>query len=150
MSSCRNLIQQNVFMPEPNPTKCLHAGNCPKSASTVPEFQPAGTSGMLVCWLLACLLNNPAGVSLGRICSNNFKCYHTEIKAVSVSPSHGILPPDRPVPALTPQRQAPGKAATGVPILKPPVRLDPGNNPHGASGNRSPDLPLSRGGRLKH
>ena len=37
---------------------------------------------------------------------------------LSSSPSHSILTPDRPVPALTLQRQAPGRVVTGVPMLK--------------------------------
>ena len=37
---------------------------------------------------------------------------------LSTSPSHSILTPGRQVPALTLQRQAPGRVATGVPILK--------------------------------
>ena len=35
----------------------------------------------MCCWLLACLLNQQhASVSLGRICSDNFTCCHTETK----------------------------------------------------------------------
>ena len=37
---------------------------------------------------------------------------------VSISPSQSILTPGRQVLALTLQRQAPGRVATGVPILK--------------------------------
>ena len=37
---------------------------------------------------------------------------------LSTSPSHSILTPGRPVPALTLQCQKPGREATGVPILK--------------------------------
>ena len=40
-----------------------------------------------------------ASVSQGRICSDNVTCCHTEI--LSISPSHSILTPGRPVPALT-------------------------------------------------
>ena len=35
----------------------------------------------------------------------------------SISPSHSILTPGRPVPTLTLSPQAPGRVATGVPIL---------------------------------
>ena len=36
---------------------------------------------MDVCWLLACLTSQQqASVSQGRICSDNFTCYHTEIE----------------------------------------------------------------------
>ena len=36
---------------------------------------------------------------------------------LSISPSHSILTPGQPVPALTLYLQAPGRVATGVPIL---------------------------------
>ena len=42
--------------------------------------------------------------------------YKLQIK-LSVSPSHGILTPGQPAPALTLERQAPGRVATGVPSL---------------------------------
>ena len=41
---------------------------------------------------------------------------------LSTSPSHSILTPGRPVPALT---QVPGRLATGVPVFKSLVWLDP-------------------------
>ena len=44
---------------------------------------------------------------------------------LSTSPSHSILTPGRPVPALTQQCQACGRVATGVPIFKSLVFLDP-------------------------
>ena len=37
----------------------------------------------LVAWLVSCLISQQhASVSQGRICSDNFTCYHTEIKLV--------------------------------------------------------------------
>ena len=36
---------------------------------------------------------------------------------ISISPSHSILIPGQPVPALTLNRQAPGTVATGVPFF---------------------------------
>ena len=45
-----------------------------------------------------------ASVSPGRICSDNFTCSRTETEVadqLSTSPSHSILAPGRPVPALT-------------------------------------------------
>ena len=44
---------------------------------------------------------------------------------LSTSPSHSILTPGRPVPALTLRCQAPGRVATGVPSFKSLVCLDP-------------------------
>ena len=68
--------------------------------------------GWYVCWLL----NVPATC---ECFSDNFTCCHTEIKIkLSTSPSHSILTPGRPVPALTLERQAPGRVATGVPIFE--------------------------------
>ena len=43
---------------------------------------------------------------------------------LSTSPTHSILTPGRPVPALTLERQAPGRVATGVPMFKSLVWLD--------------------------
>ena len=37
---------------------------------------------------------------------------------LSTSLSHSILTPGQPAPALTLERQAPGRVATGVPIFK--------------------------------
>ena len=49
--------------------------------------------------LVGCLTSQQqASVSQGRICLDNFMCCHTEI---SISPSHSILTPGRPAPALT-------------------------------------------------
>ena len=62
-------------------------------------------------------------MSQGRICS--ILCAATlRLKLqiqLSISPSHSILTPGQPVPALTLQRQAPGRVATGVPIFKQPT-----------------------------
>ena len=46
----------------------------------VPPF-PIALKGLFVCWLVACLTSQQqAGVSQGRICSDNFTCCHTEIE----------------------------------------------------------------------
>ena len=63
---------------------------------------------------------------------------------LSISPSHNILTPGQPVPALTLQRQMPGRVATGVPIFKSwydPTWKNPGIEPR---------VCRSRGGRLDH
>ena len=44
---------------------------------------------------------------------------------LSTSPSHSILTPGQPVPALTLSYPAPSRAATGVPIFKSLVWLNP-------------------------
>ena len=84
--------------------------------------------------LVGCLTSQQhASVSQGRICSDNFMCCHTEIEVAdqtfSVSPSHSILTPGWPVPALTLYHQTPGRVATGVPIFKLLVWLDPEKSP---------------------
>ena len=55
---------------------------------------------------------------------------------LAVSPSHSILTPGRPVPALTLQRQVPGRVVTGVPIFKSGM-TPPGKNIHGDSWSRT-------------
>ena len=59
-----------------------------------------------------------ARASQGRICSDNCKRCHTEKEAAdqTTSPSHSILTPGRPVPALTLKRQAPGRTV----VRRPP------------------------------
>ena len=65
----------------------------------------SGHSAVLVCLFVGCLTSQQqASVSQGRICSDNFTCCHTEIEVADQtfnSPSHSILIPGRPVPALT-------------------------------------------------
>ena len=65
---------------------------------------------------------------------------------LSTSPSHSILTPGRPVPALTLERQAPCRVATGVPIFESLVRLDPEKIP--SQAGFEPGIFRSRGGRL--
>ena len=59
---------------------------------------------------------------------------------LATSPSHSILTLGRPIPALTLYRQAPGRAATRVPMFKSPVWLDPNKSPWESKF----DLPLWR------
>ena len=95
------------------------------------------THRVVVCWLL-----NVSATLLVYLRDGSAKCCHTEIEAadklstdllrqvyvlpqnetevarkISTSPSHSILTSGRPVPALTVQCQAPGRVATGMPIL---------------------------------
>ena len=77
------------------------------------------------------LLNIPATclyISQGQICSDGYMCCHIVMQVACQTfylISHSILTPGQPVPALTIQRQVPGRAATGVPILKSLVWLNP-------------------------
>ena len=67
-------------------------------------------------------------VSQGQICSDKFMCCHTETEAadaLSTSPTHSFLTTNQPLIALTLLRQTSGMVATGVPIFKSLVRLDP-------------------------
>ena len=60
---------------------------------------------------------------------------------LSTSPSHSILTPGRPVPALTLQCQAPGRVATGVPIFKSLIWLDPEKFQHKRDSNPGSSAP---------
>ena len=76
----------------------------------------------------ACLAaQQHASVSKGRIFSDNCMSdtlrWKLQIK-LAISPSHRILKPGQPVPALTLQRQAPGRIAFRVPIIPSLARLD--------------------------
>ena len=76
----------------------------------------------IVCWLLACFTSQQhVNVSQGRICSDNFTCCHTEIEAADptfylTQSQYSDTGPTSPM--LTLYRQAPGRVASGVPILK--------------------------------
>ena len=109
---------------EGNSAEFTSSGKCqPLRVTKGPSFSRTGIS-----LLAGCLTSQQhASVSQGWICSENLTCCHTEIEVadLSTSPSHSILTPGRPVPALTLYRQAPGRVATGVPIFESLVWLDP-------------------------
>ena len=65
---------------------------------------------------------------------------------LSIAPSHSILTLGQPIPALIRKRQAPGRATTGIPILKWLECLDQAKT-HFESGNRT-QVWVSRGRRL--
>ena len=48
-----------------------------------------------------------------------------EVADQIISPSHSILIPDQPVPALTLEHQVSGKIANGMPMFKSLVQLRP-------------------------
>ena len=60
---------------------------------------------------------------------------------LSISPSHSILTPGQPVPALTLYRQVPGRVATGVPFFFLSHGMTQAQKNPGASGIRTRDLP---------
>ena len=68
-------------------------------------------SNEIVCWLVA---KRPSKMLVYLTATLRQKL---QIK-LSTSPSHSILTSGRPVPVLTLYRHAPGRVATGVPILK--------------------------------
>ena len=87
--------------------------------TTAAAATTSATVAAATCLLVGCLTSQQhASVSQGQICTDNFTCCHTEIEKLQVklstSPSHTILTPGRPVPALTLYCQAPGRVATGV------------------------------------
>ena len=70
-----------------------------------------------VCLLVACHPSNMVVYLRDGSVRAILRAAALQIK-LSTSPSHSILTPGRPVPALTLYRQAPCRVATGVPILK--------------------------------
>ena len=105
-----------------------------------------------VCLCVDCLTSQQhASVSQGRICSDNFTCCHNEIEAadqtfhLTQSQCTNIEPTSS---VLTLYRQAPGRVATGVPIFKSLVWLDPGKIP--AQAGFKSGIFCSRGRRLNH
>ena len=103
------------------------------------------------CLFVSWLLNTPAtceyisGMDLRR---QVYVLPHKLQIQLSTSPSHSILTPGRPVPVLTLERQAPGRVATGVPILKSLIRLDP--EKIRLQAGFEPRIFRSPGGRLNH
>ena len=73
---------------------------------------------LFACWLLR--PNNMPVYLRGRFCSDDCMFRHTEIEVAdkTSSPSHSVLTPGPPVPALTLEGQAPGRVAIGVQIFK--------------------------------
>ena len=69
------------------------------------------------CWLLATMLVYPRDGSAQTTVLTATLRQKLHIQ-LSISPGHSILTPGQPVPALTLYRQAPGRVATGVSILK--------------------------------
>ena len=81
-----------------------------------------------VCWLLA---EHPSDMivylidgSAHTVLRTATMRYKLQIQ-LSTSPSHSILSQGQPVPVLTLQGQTPGGVATGVPVFKSLVRLEP-------------------------
>ena len=75
-------------------------------------------------------------VSAQAIISANTLKYKLRVK-LAISPSHYILTPGRPVPALTPKRQRPGRVATGA-------HDSTRKNPLSKKRRPNPGQPLSR------
>ena len=75
------------------------------------------TEGVLVCLLVGCLTSQQqASVSQGRICSDNFTCCHTEIDVADQT--FYLTQSQYTDTGPTSPSADPGRAATGVPILK--------------------------------
>ena len=121
--------------------RCISGTDLLIQAHTLPHWDRNCTSNFLshpitvYChWLLAgCLTSQQqACVSQRRICSDDCTCRHSEIKLqikLSILPSHSILTPGQPVPALTLCQQAPGRVATGISTHKWRVWLHPETSP---------------------
>ena len=67
------------------------------------------------CWFAALTFQQHASVSQGRICSDNCTCCHTEKLQIKLALTQSQYTDTGAVPALTLERQAPGRVATGVP-----------------------------------
>ena len=92
---------------------------------TRPVAPTSRTGGLFV----GCLTSQQhACVSQGRICSNNFKCCHTEKEVAdqTLYLTQSQYTDTGPIgPSADPKRQAPGRVVTGVPMFKSLVGLDP-------------------------
>ena len=108
------------------------------------------TFRVCVCLLVGCLTSlQHASVSQGRICSDNFTCCYTEIQVADQTfylTQSQYTDTGPTSPSADPIPQAPGRVATGVPIFKSLVLLDPGKIP--AQAGFEAGIFRSRGGRL--
>ena len=125
-----------------------HRWETRSSGQTQARAQPRG--GVKVCGLLfvGCLTSQlQASVSQGRICSDNFTCCHTEIEVadqtfyLTQSQYTDTGPTSPSADPITP-----GRVATGAPIFKSLVWLDPEKIP--AQAGFEPGIFRSRGRRL--
>ena len=110
------------------------------------KFGTMFTRNNVVCWLL----NVPASYYM-YLRDGSARTIVPRLKLqikLSTSPSHSILTPGRPVPALTLQRRAPGRVATGVSFFKVTGMTRPGKIP--LQAGFEPRIFRSRGGRLNH
>ena len=94
-----------------------------------------GRREIVVCWLV--YLRDGFAKTILRAATLRYKL---QIQ-FSTSPSHSIQTPGQPVPALTLYRQAPGRVATGVPIDKSLVRLDPEKSHRKRDSNPGSSVP---------
>ena len=93
------------------------------------QYFPQSKDAQEVCLLVACLTSQQqASVFQGLICSDNFKCWHTEIEVadqtfyLTQSQYTDIGPTSPSADPITPSA---GRVAIGVPIFKSLVWLDP-------------------------
>ena len=104
--------------------------------------------GWLLAWLLACLTpQQQASVSQGRICSDNLTCCHTGIEVadptfhLTQSQYTDTGPTTPSTDPLTPGAWQDSHWSANFEVTG---MTRPRKNPYGASGIRTPDLPLSR------
>ena len=102
-----HFICPGIHLCLPVVARCNGVNDCPGQEDEVgcDSYTCPGRSSIMWLVLVGCLTSQQhASVSQGRICSDNFTCCHTEIEVadqLSISPSHSILTPGQPVPALT-------------------------------------------------
>ena len=109
--------------------------------------QQQAHSAVIVCWLVGCLTSQQhASVSQGRICSDNFTCCHTEIQVanqtfhLTQSQYTDTGPTSPSTDSFTPGARQDSHWSANFEVTgmtRPWKNL-------GASGIRTPDLPLPR------
>ena len=144
-SKCRTLIDRQhgcVYWTDNRDCVCVCVCVCVCARACVCVCVCKGGRG---CLLVGCLTSQQqAGVSQGRIFSDNFTCYHTEIEVANqtfyfTQSQYTDTGPTSP----SADPITPGRVAIGVPIFLVSGMTRHGKNPV-ASGIRTPDLPPSR------
>ena len=125
---------------------CLQHALCEGNGTKHGGFTSSTSVGVV-----GCLTSQQhASVSQGRICLDNSTCCHTEIEVADqtfhlTQSQYTDTGPTSPS-TTDPKRQAPGRVATGVPVFKSLVSLDPEKIPTQAAFE--PGTFRSRDGRL--
>ena len=140
---CGALVTDSMGLPPPHRFKPHNVTHRRQVPLTPPQLSVKGRApdpcGLCCCCLLVALTSQQhASASQGRICSDNFTCCHTDIEVANQT-FHLIQSQYPYTGSTSPSTDpiTPGREATGVPIFKSLVWLDPEKIPTQANTGSS-------------